>query len=130
VASAACPVTPGAGRLTIHNIWHGYTNTDWNTGSNWSDGSVPTLSCDSVIILNVANKQPILSPGANGYTNHLVMRPGATVTVTGNTLHIAGGIFNDNMSLNATTGKIDLNGNKWLDGVTQRPAQTIVRNTL
>jgi hypothetical protein len=125
VASAACPVTPGAGRLTIHNIWHGYTNTDWNTGSNWSDGSVPTLSCDSVIILNVANKQPILSPGANGYTNHLVMRPGATVTVTGNTLHIAGGIFNDNMSLNATTGKIDLNGNKWLDGVTQRPAQTI-----
>jgi hypothetical protein len=119
-----CAVTSGYGTLKIHNIWHGYTNTDWNTVTNWSDSLVPTLTCDSVIILNVNNK-PILSSGSEGAVNHLVIRSGATVTVTGNTLHIAGGIWDDNMALDATAGKIDLNGNLWLDGTTARPQQTI-----
>jgi hypothetical protein len=86
--------------------------------------SLPTLTCDSVIILNVPNK-PILSTGTAGAVNHLVIRSGATVTVTGNTLHIAGGIFNDNGSLDATAGQIDLNGDIGLNGVGTRPAQTI-----
>jgi len=126
IASAACPVPSAPARLTIRNIWYGYTNTDWNTATNWSDSTVPSqASCDSVIILNVSNK-PILSTGANGYVNHLVMRPGAKLTITGNTMHIAGSIIDDNMAVDATAGTIDLNGDKELYKPTQqRVMQTI-----
>jgi hypothetical protein len=111
-------------KLTINNIWHGTTSSDWNTATNWSGNTLPVLTCDSVIILNVTNK-PILSTGVAGAVNHLVIRPGATVTVTGNTLHIAGGIWDNNGALDATAGTIDLNGNLALDGTTARPMQTI-----
>ncbi|KAA9034334.1 T9SS type A sorting domain-containing protein, partial [Ginsengibacter hankyongi] len=125
IASASCPVTTPDAKLTIRNIWYGYTNTDWNTASNWSDKAVPSqMSCDSVIILNVTNK-PILSTGANGSVNHLVMRPGAKLTITGNIMHIAGSIIDDNMAIDATAGTIDLNGDKELYNSNQRLIQTI-----
>jgi hypothetical protein len=124
-ASASCAVNSTGGLLTIKNIWHGTNTTDWNTASNWSGNSLPTLTCDSVIILNVANKPVLSGGGAEGAVNHLVIRPGATVRVTGNTLHIAGGIWDNNGALDATSGKIDLNGNLALDGKTPRPMQTI-----
>lgn len=126
VASAACPVTVPGALLRIKNIWYGYTDTDWNVATNWSDSTVPSqASCDSVIILNVANK-PILSGGAFGAVNHLVMKPGAKLTVTGNTMQIAGSIINDNMSIDATAGKIDLNGDKEL----YQPAQARLIQTI
>ena len=128
IASAACPVTSGAGKLTIHNIWHGYTNTDWYTTSNWSDGALPTLSCDSVIILNVTKLPTVNGGGPDGtgaYTNHLVIRPDATVTVVDDTLHIAAGIWDNNMALDATQGTIDLNGNIDYVHGGLRPAQSI-----
>jgi hypothetical protein len=126
IASAACPVPSSPAKLTIRNIWHGYTNTDWNTATNWSNNEIPSQSsCDSVIILNVANK-PILSTGANGYVNHLKMRPGAKLTITGNTMHIAGSITDDNMAIDATAGTIDLNGDKEL----YIPAQQRVMQTI
>jgi hypothetical protein len=123
-AAGSCAVPSNPAKLTINNIWHGTTSSDWNTATNWSGNTLPVLTCDSVIILNVTNK-PILSTGAEGAVNHLVIRPGATVTVTGNTLHIAGGIWDNNGALDATAGKIDLNGNLALDGTTPRPQQTI-----
>ena len=104
-----CPVSTNPALLTVKNIWFGKTDTSWNTVSNWSDGQIPTLLCDSVIILKV-NNEPTLSTGAEGYVNHLVIRTGATVKVINNTLHIAAGIWDDNGALNATAGKIDLNG--------------------
>jgi hypothetical protein len=121
----SCPVSTNPALLTVRNIWFGTSNTDWNTASNWSDNAVPSqMSCDSVIILNVSNK-PILSSGANGSVNHLVMRPGARLTITGNTMHIAGSIIDDNMAIDATAGTIDLNGNKELYNSNQRAMQII-----
>jgi hypothetical protein len=126
VASAACAVPVAPAKLTIRNIWHGYTDQNWNNASNWSNNEIPSQSsCDSVIILNVANK-PILSTGANGYVNHLKMRPGAKLTITGNILHIAGSITDDNMAIDATVGTIDLNGDKEL----YIPAQPRVMQTI
>lgn len=40
-------------------IWTGTTSSDWNTGGNWSTGSVPGAS-DDVVIADVAN-DPIIS---------------------------------------------------------------------
>ena len=120
-----CPVTSNSGRLAIRSIWHGYTNTDWNTASNWSDNAVPSqYSCDSVIILNT-NNQPIIAPNATGSVNHLKMRPGATLWVKGR-LQIAGSITDDNKAINGTAGTIELNGDKELyDPTTARTMQTI-----
>jgi hypothetical protein len=124
VASAACPVSSSSAKLTVRNIWHGYTNTDWNTASNWSDNAVPSqMSCDSVIILN-RPMQPIIASGAMGSVNHLKMRPGATLQVLG-TLQVAGSITDDNMAIDATAGTIDLNGNKELYNSNQRAIQII-----
>jgi hypothetical protein len=119
----SCPVSTNTALLTVKNIWLGTTNTDWNTTTNWSDRNIPTLTCDSVIILNVPNK-PIIATGAEGATNHLVIKSGSKVTVWG-TLHIGAGIWDDNGALDATAGKIDLNGDvDYVHGGT-RPAQTI-----
>ena len=121
-----CEVNSGSGKLTIKSIWHGYKDQDWNNALNWSDNEVPTqYTCDSVIILNVTN-WPILSSGINGWVNHLKMRPGAKLRVTGNTMHIAGSITDDDMAIDATAGTIDLNGNMELYEPTQpRAMQTI-----
>ena len=121
-----CEVNSGSGKLTIKSIWHGYKDQDWNNALNWSDNEVPTqYTCDSVIILNVTN-WPILSSGINGWVNHLKMRPGAKLRITGNTMHIAGSITDDDMAIDATAGTIDLNGNMELYEPTQpRAMQTI-----
>lgn len=124
--SSACPVTSGFATLSVRNIWKGITSTDWNTPSNWSGGLIPTLTCENVIVLaSTPMGDPILSSGAAGEVNSLIIMPGATVTVTGNTLKIAGTITDDDNALNATNGKIELNGNIGLNGVGIRPAQTI-----
>ena len=123
--NSICPVTSNAGRLAIRSIWHGYTNTDWNTSTNWSDNAVPSQqSCDSVIILNT-NNQPIIAPNAMGSVNHLKMRPRATLWVKGR-LQIAGSITDDNKAIEATAGTIELNGDKELySPYSPRDMQTI-----
>lgn len=124
--SSACPVTSGFATLSVRNIWKGITSKDWNTGANWSGGLIPTLSCENVIVLaSTPMGDPILSSGPAGEVNSLIIMPGATVTVTGNTLKIAGTITDDDNALNATNGKIELNGNIGLNGIGTRPAQTI-----
>ena len=115
---AACAVTSAYAKLTVDNVWHGYTNTDWNTASNWSDNKVPSqASCDSVIILKTGN-QPVIAASAMGSVNHLRMRTGATLQVLG-TLQLAGSITDDNMAIDATAGTIELNGDKELYYPTQ-----------
>ena len=87
----AGPNAPGAGgtQLTddtydssgavLSNTWTGTTNTDWDTTTNWSLGSIPTGS-SNVIIANVANA-PIASAGIS--VNAMTINSDAQLTVTG-----------------------------------------------
>ena len=82
--------------------WTGTTNTDWNTLSNWSPGSVPTASI-SVTILNVTNK-PIINQNSDSpaVCNNLTIQSGATLTIaSGKALTVSGTLTN-----NATGGII------------------------
>ena len=72
--------------------WTGATNSDWNTGSNWSTGVVPSSS-SAVIIPNVVRKPIISVSGAvcasltitntGGDTNTLTIASNGSLAVSG-----------------------------------------------
>lgn len=108
--SGCSSVTTAVAKLGIHNLWVGVTSADWNTATNWSDDQLPNLSCSSVIIPVVTGPAvyPVLSSGT-GVANDLVVRSGASLTVTNARLKVSGTITN-NGSLNMTNGELELNG--------------------
>lgn len=91
----------------IPQVWTGSVSTDWNVAGNWSCGSLPNIN-SNVQIPNVANK-PILNGGAIGAVKNIVIDNNSSVTVTGNTLQIAGTITN-NGTFTATSGTIEMKG--------------------
>ena len=72
--------------------WVGITNTDWNTASNWCDGTVPT-SATNVIINPVVN-QPVIGAGVSANCNSLTINSGAILTTASgtNSLTVSGGV--------------------------------------
>jgi hypothetical protein len=91
-------------------IWAGGTPgalNDWNTASNWSCSYIPDLTV-SVQIPNVPNK-PVLSTGVTGSAKDISIAAGSSLTVTGNTLQIAGTITN-NGTFTSTAGTIEMKG--------------------
>jgi len=91
----------------IDMVWTGTVSTDWNVPGNWSCGIVPSIT-SLIQIPNVANK-PILSSGAVGTVKNIVIAFGSSLTITGNTMQIAGTITN-NGTFTATTGTIEMKG--------------------
>jgi hypothetical protein len=57
--------------------WLGGTSNDWNVGSNWSGGVVPTSS-DDVLIPGGTTNKPYTNTGP-GYAHHLTIESGAYV---------------------------------------------------
>ena len=112
VQSGSC--TTGAysniAKVGIHNLWTGNTSSDWNTGSNWSDGLTPTTSCPDVTIplLTLPNVYPQLTSGT-ATVNNLIIYANATMQVSNATLQVAGSISNAG-TLVASNGTIELNG--------------------
>lgn len=78
------------------NTWTGTTNTDWNTATNWSTGSVP-LACNNVTIANVAN-DPIIdeAAGTPAVCNDITIESGAILTINAaKALTVSGDITNN-----------------------------------
>ncbi len=87
------------------NTWTGSTNTDWNTASNWTNG-IPA-STDNVGIPSGGN-QPTISSAGN--CNHLVIKTGATLTISGSSTLAVSGNWINNGTFAAGTGTVTLNG--------------------
>ena len=115
-----CTSTPSCGSavissevtitITASGTWIGGTLgalTDWNTAANWSCGILPDLTTN-VLIPNVTYK-PVLSTGNTGAANNIIISNGSSLTVTGNTLQIAGTITNSG-TFTATAGTIEMKG--------------------
>gem|GEM_PF-1427148 len=88
---------------TIGNgIWVGGTSTDWNTGSNWSDGNIPDETVD-VIIPDVSTNDPII--GATANCKNITINSDAFLTINASqTLNIYGDFTNNGTySANGTT---------------------------
>ena len=85
--------------------WVGGTSIDWNTSSNWSCGQIPGISTN--VTIGAATNYPALSTGSVGTTNNLSIGSGASLTVAGNTLQIAGAISNSG-TFTASNGTIEM----------------------
>ncbi len=89
--------------------WQGNSSTDWNTGSNWSSGSVPTSSV-SVIIPNTTNK-PVIGSNESYTIEKLTINAGGALTInTGATLSVSGDVLLKSPSDNGTAGQIVVKG--------------------
>ncbi len=89
-------------------LWIGGTSTNWNTGSNWCGGTVPTAATN-VVILSGGSNQP--SIGAAAFCNDITIGAGATLTITGSyTLTVSGNWTNNGGTLTPNTSTITFNG--------------------
>jgi len=97
--------------IARHNFWTGGKSSDWNTPGNWSDSLLPNTSCPTVTIPQVTapNVYPVLSSGAMATINSLVINSGASLTITGNKMQIAGTITNNGV-FDVRNGALELNG--------------------
>ena len=87
--------------------WIGITS-NWNDGQNWCSGIPPDGTIDVTIPGCCTPNDPVVST-AIAMTHNITIASGASLTVTGNTLQIAGSITN-NGTFDATNGTIELNG--------------------
>ena len=112
VSLGGCGSTTTANaKLGIHNLWVGSTSSDWRVATNWSDDQLPSSGCSDIIIPAVTGPAvyPVLTGGSE-QVNNIVIRSGASLTVTGATLKLAGTISNSG-SLFMSNGSLELNGN-------------------
>ncbi len=124
-SSLPCPVpdTSIAVQLLLTNYWTGTTSSDWNTASNWSGNTVPTLNCADVYISGGALYQPSLTTGIIT-VNNIIIKAGASLTING-IMQVAGTITNAGI-LDVQQGTIEFNGTS----VQSIPANVFKCNTI
>ena len=106
--------------IKLDGSWIGGGN-DWNTGTNWACGTLPTLASD-VVVANGNTPYPILSTSPVGTTRNLTIGSSATVEISGGAkLQIAGTVnIASSGPITASAGTIEMEGSA---------AQTIPANT-
>jgi hypothetical protein len=117
-----------AGLITMNNIktWTGATSTSWTTSTNWNPVNAPSAA-STVVIPAAPTNQPAVS-GASTCLN-LILNSGASLTITSNTLTIAGNFTNEGGTLSGA-GTVAFNGvSKTITGAsTTFPNVTINNN--
>ncbi len=91
-----------AGALAGLYIWTGAISTDWNTGGNWDQGTVPNAPVHSVTIGNQVRK-PVINSGVFNVNNINILTGGSINVNSGATLVISG-TFTNNGSFSANQG--------------------------
>ena len=86
--------------------WYGTSGTSWNDSTNWC-GKVPLLTT-SVLIPGGLTNYPVISTGTFP-ANNVTIQSGASLTVSGGTLQIAGAISNSG-TFTASSGGIEMKG--------------------
>ncbi len=109
-ASGGCGVVTATSTIDIvpDGSWTGAVNNDWNNPGNWACGLLPGIASD-VTIANGKPNYPVLSSGLTGKTRNLTIQNTSSVTVSGNTLEIAGVISNSG-TFTAENGTIEMKG--------------------
>ena len=83
--------------------WAGTTSGDWNTASNWTCGTVPTVT-DSVVIPNGTPNAPVVASSAVGYANYMNINSGAVVTIGSSaSLNVYGNLVNNGLTQGSGT---------------------------
>lgn len=91
-----------AGALAGLYIWTGAISTNWSTGGNWDQGTVPNASVHSVTIGNQVRK-PVINSGIIDVNNVNILSGGSITVNSGATLVISG-TFTNNGSFTGSQG--------------------------
>ena len=105
----------GADEFSKKNAWTGANGTNWNDTGNWSEGVVPNVDDDNVVISNPPSNQPVIATGDSYQVGSIIMGTGATLTNKG-TIKIAGNVYANAGSINniqagIVEGSVEMNGN-------------------
>jgi len=95
-------------RLAIPHTWTGAVSQDWTDARNWSDNVVPTRA-DDVVLPGGAVRYPLLTTGTV-QTNALTVQAGASLTVNGGVVDLAGDLRNDGGTITQGAGLVRLSG--------------------
>jgi hypothetical protein len=91
--------------------WTGAINQDWNEPGNWACNQLPTLTTNVTIVSKLDNYPIVTSTNPAGMARDISIGNGASVTVKGGKLQIAGNIAKStNGIFTATEGTIELKG--------------------
>ncbi|OQX74997.1 MAG: hypothetical protein B6D61_11115 [Bacteroidetes bacterium 4484_249] len=98
--------------------WTGLVNTNWHNAGNWSFNTIPDASIDVNIPDGTPNDPNVQSAGAD--CKNITIEPGATLTITGYTLEVAGDlVVHGNVIQTIDDSNITLQGNAvWESGST------------
>ncbi|MEI6049805.1 MAG: hypothetical protein WCS03_12950, partial [Bacteroidota bacterium] len=95
-----------SGSSCIAGSWNGSASTDWNTATNWCDGTIPNASTN--VVIPSGGNQPVI--GAAAVCNSLTINSGATLAITeSNALTVSGNWLN-NGSFTANSSTVNFNG--------------------
>ncbi|MEI6277240.1 MAG: hypothetical protein WCP08_14675, partial [Prolixibacteraceae bacterium] len=101
------------GKLNVGSVacspgnWIGGTSTDWNTGSNWCGGTVPTAATNVTIL--PGGNQPII--GSAALCNNITINTGASLTFSGAfSLTISGTFTNSGTFTPGASSTVAYNG--------------------
>jgi hypothetical protein len=93
--------------IVTAGTWTGAVSNNWNTSGNWLCGTVPTSAINATIPTGLS-VYPTISSGT-GAVNNITIQTGASLTVSGATLQVAGSISNSG-TFTASNGTIEMNG--------------------
>jgi hypothetical protein len=88
-------------------VWYGSTSTDWNTGTNWCSGIVPTSTTDVTIPSSPTN-QPTINASAG--CNNITIQSGASLTLSGSNLLDVKSNWINNGTFTANSGSVSFTG--------------------
>lgn len=107
------PGSEGTGQQLTTNtpgLWKTIaSSSDWNSGDNWDDGIVPSVSTDVVIPFGAGN-YPIIT-GIAAECNHLTMAGGSSLTIAVDGALTVHGTFTNNGGAGAFTVQSSATGN-------------------
>ena len=66
---------------SLPGSWTGSTSSDWNTLSNWVNGTIPVSTSD-VTIASSATNQPVISGSTTAVCNSITIDSGASLTIS------------------------------------------------
>lgn len=80
VSNGTCSSVATTVIVDTNKTWNGFTNTDWNTATNWTPNGVPTKD-NSIIILDVANDPIISGTNFKAYCFSITIQSPGSLTV-------------------------------------------------
>src|SRR2546428_11767204 len=94
--------------LAAAKTWNGSISTDWNTAGNWTASGVPGSADDVTIPAGLTNYPVVSAAAANAKSVTLATGAGnqPTLTVSGNTLTVAGNFHVDARTVTHSGGTI------------------------